>query len=168
MPCYHRLMHAQLDSLPYISQNIYNGIIFPSLMKGWSNRGPAHMLRPYGQIRQEVDPGWRKIRSIRGAFSWYPELKYMYRDCLLFGLISQIWQSFFFINHLLRNLNFNRSARCPQVSRQCPLGLLFMLVFWLNYKKCFYSYTDMKHFEMHKRGIICYAFVQRSKCFISV
>ena len=34
--------------------------------------------------------------------SLYPELKY--RDCLLFGLISQISQSCFMINHLLRNL----------------------------------------------------------------
>ena len=55
----------------------------------------------------------------------HPELKY--RDCLLFGLISQIWQSCFLINHLLRNLTFNRSAHCTQVSDQCPLGLLFIL-----------------------------------------
>ena len=52
-----------------------------------------------------------------------PELKY--RDCLLFGLIPQIWQSCFLINYLLRNLIFNRSAHCTQVSDQCPLGLLF-------------------------------------------
>ena len=63
--------------------------------------------------------------------SSYPELKY--RDCLLFGLISQIWQSCFLINHLLRNLTFNRSPHCTQVSDQCPLGLLF----FRNYtKKC--------------------------------
>ena len=55
--------------------------------------------------------------------SLYPELKYC--DCLLLGLISQIWQSCFLINHLLRNLTFNRSAHCTQVSDQCPLGLLF-------------------------------------------
>ena len=55
--------------------------------------------------------------------SLFPELKY--RDCLLFGLISQIWQSCFLINDLLRNLTFIRSAHCTQVSDQCPLGLLF-------------------------------------------
>ena len=55
--------------------------------------------------------------------SSYPELKYP--DCLLFGLISQIWQSCFLINHLLKNLTLNRSAHCTQVSDQCPLGLLF-------------------------------------------
>ena len=27
---------------------------------------------------------------------------------------------------LLRNLTFNRSAHCTQVSDQCPLGLLFL------------------------------------------
>ena len=36
--------------------------------------------------------------------SLYSELKC--RHCLLFGVISQIWQSCFLINHLLRNLNF--------------------------------------------------------------
>ena len=54
--------------------------------------------------------------------SSYPELKYP--DCLLFGLISQIWRSRFLINHLLKNLTLNRSAHCTQVSDQCPLGLL--------------------------------------------
>ena len=54
--------------------------------------------------------------------SSYHELKH--RDCLLFGLISQIWPSCFLINHLLRNLTFNRSAHCTQESDQCPLGLL--------------------------------------------
>ena len=62
--------------------------------------------------------------------SLYPELKYC--DCLLFGLISQIWQAYFLINHLLRNLTFNRSANCTQVSDQCPLGLLFSLGRGLN------------------------------------
>ena len=57
--------------------------------------------------------------------SSYPELKYP--DCLLFGLISQIWQSCLLINHLLRNLTLNRSAHCTQVSDQCPLGLLFYI-----------------------------------------
>ena len=62
--------------------------------------------------------------------SSYPELKY--RDCLLFGLISKIWQSCFLINHLLRNLTFNRSAHCTQVSDQCPLGLLFRTISYQN------------------------------------
>ena len=30
------------------------------------------------------------------------------------------------LSDLLRNLTFNRSAHCTQVSDQCPLGLLFM------------------------------------------
>ena len=69
--------------------------------------------------------------------SSYPELKY--RDCLLFGLISQIWQSCFLINNWLRNLTFNRSANCTQVSDQCPLGLLFV-IFPNNMAVClFYS-----------------------------
>ena len=29
------------------------------------------------------------------------------------------------LSDLLRNLTFNRSAHCTQVSDQCPLGLLF-------------------------------------------
>ena len=29
------------------------------------------------------------------------------------------------LSDLLRNLTFNRSAHCTQVSNQCPLGLLF-------------------------------------------
>ena len=33
-------------------------------------------------------------------------------------------QSCFLINHLLRNLNFNRSAHCTPVSDQCPFGVL--------------------------------------------
>ena len=68
--------------------------------------------------------------------SSYPELKYP--DCLLFGLISQIWQSCFLINHLLRNLAFNRStsAHCTQVSDQCPLGLLFPNHFQTSHVSC--------------------------------
>ena len=57
--------------------------------------------------------------------SSYPELKN--RDCLLFGVISQIWKSYFLINHLLRNLNFNSRDHCTQVSDQCPLGLLLYI-----------------------------------------
>ena len=30
------------------------------------------------------------------------------------------------LSDLLRNLTFNRSAHCTQVSDQCPLGLLFV------------------------------------------
>ena len=45
-----------------------------------------------------------ECNSNKPNVSSYPELKY--RDCLLFGLILQIWQSCFLINDLLRNLNF--------------------------------------------------------------
>ena len=31
------------------------------------------------------------------------------------------------LSDLLRNLTFNRSAHCTQVSDQCPLGLLFVI-----------------------------------------
>ena len=65
-----------------------------------------------------------ECNSNKPSASSYPELKY--RNCLLFGLISQIWQSCFLINHLLRNLTFKRSAHCTQVSNQCPLGLLLI------------------------------------------
>ena len=66
--------------------------------------------------------------------SSYPELKYS--DCLLFGLISQIWQSFFLINHLLTNLILNSRAHCTQVSDQCPLGLL------LNIRNTFSNFRN--------------------------
>ena len=36
------------------------------------------------------------------------------------------------LSDLLRNLTFNRSAHCTQVSHQCPLGLLFGSAFGLN------------------------------------
>ena len=37
------------------------------------------------------------------------------------------------LSDLLRNLTFNRIARCTQVSDQCPLGLLFITVLsWLG------------------------------------
>ena len=32
------------------------------------------------------------------------------------------------LSDLLRNLTFNRSAHCTQVSDQCPLGLLFLYI----------------------------------------
>ena len=36
------------------------------------------------------------------------------------------------LSDLLRNLTFNRSAHCTQVSDQCPLGLLFVLIIQEN------------------------------------
>ena len=35
------------------------------------------------------------------------------------------------LSDLLRNLTFNRSAHCTQVSDQCPLGLLFIYVYFV-------------------------------------
>ena len=41
------------------------------------------------------------------------------------------------ISNLLRNLTFNRSAHCTQVSDQCPLGLLLQLQWWFVYPDTF-------------------------------
>ena len=57
--------------------------------------------------------------------SSYPDLKYP--DCLLFGLISQIWQSCFLINHLLRNLTLKCSLNSGE--RSVPLGALVLINF---------------------------------------
>ena len=95
---------------------------------GFSARFTKKLIKGGAKIGQWGAPSLKDFffsserNSNKSNASSYPELKY--RDCLLFGLISQIWQSCFLINHLLRNLTFNRSAHCTQVSDQCPLGLL--------------------------------------------
>ena len=96
---------------------------------GFSTRSAERWIQGGAKIGQWGAPSPKdfyfrsECNSNKPNTSSYPELKY--RNCLLFGVIPQIWQSCFLINHLLRNLNFNRSDHCTQVSDQCPLGLLF-------------------------------------------
>ena len=79
-----------------------------------------------------MDPGRRKNRSMRRPFQkdffFIPECNSnnrMHPRIEISWLFDvRIWQSCFLINHLLRNLTFNRSVHCTQVSDQCPLGLL--------------------------------------------
>ena len=94
---------------------------------GYSVRSAQRWIKGGTKIGQWGAPSLRdffrsECNSNKSNASLYPELKY--RDCLLFGLISHIWQSCFLINHLFRNLTFNRSAHCTRVSDQCPLGFL--------------------------------------------
>ena len=102
---------------------------------GFSARSAQRWIQGGTKIGQRGAPSPKdfffrsECNSNKPNASSYPELKY--RDCLLFGLISQIGQSCFLINNLLWNLTFNRSAHCTQVSDQCPLGLLFSTATWL-------------------------------------
>ena len=113
-------------------------VIMTLLMRlGFSARSANRWIQGGAKISQWGAPSPKdffrlECNSNKPNASSYPELKYC--DCLLFGLISQIWQSCFLINHLLRNLTFSRSAHCTQVSNQCPLGLLFK---YSNYLKAF-------------------------------
>ena len=100
-----------------------------------------HALRLFGQIRPEVDPGRRKNRSMRGSFSKRLLLEIgmqqQQTECILVSWI-EISRLFavrcdftnFLINHLLRNLNFNRSNHCTKVGNQCPFGALVSLGTW--------------------------------------
>ena len=113
---------------------------------GFSARSDKRRIQDGAKIGQWEAPSPKdfffrsECNSNKPNASFYLELKY--RDCLLFRLISQIWKSCFLINYLLRNLNFNRSAHCTQVSDQCPLGLLLSsdldLDVWPTYQKPFY------------------------------
>ena len=104
-----------------------------------------HVYRLFGQIYPEVDPGQRKKIGQWGTHS--PKDIFFRSECnsnklnwnipIVCWLISQIWQSCFLINHLLRNLAFNRSAHCTQVSDQCPFGLVALVTLsFMCKKKC--------------------------------
>ena len=113
----------------------------------------AHALRLFGQICPEVDPRRRKNGSIRGPFSkglilqiWMQQQQ---TECILVSWIEILWlfavrtdftNLTVMLLDLLRNLTFNRSAHCTQVSDQCPLGLLLnkKVVHCRNYCVCFY------------------------------
>ena len=47
-----------------------------------------------------------------------------YRHC---SVLTDFTNMAVMLSDLLRNLTFNRSAHCTQVSDQCPLGLLFKI-----------------------------------------
>ena len=54
------------------------------------------------------------------------------------------------LSDLLRNLTFNRSAHCIQVSDQCPLGLLFQNCPVLEFLQV-WSHTGYNYrFKVHK------------------
>ena len=105
--------------------------------QGWSNHGPAHAYRLLGQIRPEVEPRRRKNGSMRGPFSkglLQIGMQHQQTECILVSWIEISWlfvvrtdftNLTVMLSDLLRNLTFNRSAHCTQVSDQCPLGLLF-------------------------------------------
>ena len=115
---------------------------------GFSARFAQRWIQGSAKIGQWGAPSQKdfffrsECNSNKPNASSYHELKY--RDCLLFGLISQIWQSYFLINNLLGNITFNRSANCTQVSDQCPLGLMF---FPFNEKRRDYQNTPRAHFN---------------------
>ena len=105
--------------------------------QGWSNHGPAHAYRLFGQIRPEVEPRRRKNGSMRGPFSkgllLQIRMQQKQTECILVSWIKISWLFAVYtdftnltvmLSDLLRNLTFNRSAHCTQVSDQCPLGLL--------------------------------------------
>ena len=105
---------------------------------GWSNHGPAHAYRLFGQIRPEVEPRRCKNGSMRGPFSkgllLQIGMQQRQTECILVSWIEILWlfavrtdftNLTVMLSDLLRNLTFNRSAHCTQVSDQCPLGLLF-------------------------------------------
>ena len=106
--------------------------------QGWSYHGPAHAYRLFGQIRPEVEPRRRKKGSMRGPFSKGLPLQIgmqqQQTECILVSWIETSWlfavrtdftNLTVMLSDLLRNLTFNRSVHCTQVSDQCPLGLLF-------------------------------------------
>ena len=112
--------------------------------QGWSNHGPAHAYRLFGQIRPEVEPRRRKNGSMRGPFSkgllLQIGMQQQQTECILVSWIEISWlfavhtdftNLTVMLSNLLRNLTFNRSAHCTQVSDQCPLGLLFNINSWL-------------------------------------
>ena len=95
-------------------------------------------IRLFGQIRPEVEPRRRKNRSMRGPFSkgllLQIGMQQQQTECILVSWIELSWlfavrtdftNLTVMLSDLLRNLTFNRSAHCTQVSDQCPLGLLF-------------------------------------------
>ena len=108
------------------------------IWQGWSNHCPAYAFRLFGQIHPEVDPRRRKNGSTRGPFSkgllLQIGMQQQQTECILVSWIEISWlfavqtdilNLIVMFSDLLRNLTFNRSAHCTQVSDQCPLGLLF-------------------------------------------
>ena len=92
---------------------------------------------------------WHKNRSMRGLFPKGLLLQIgmqiqQQTECILvswieisrlFAVWTDITNVAVMLSDLLRNLTFNRSAHCIQVSDQCPLGLLFGLR-WKNEILC--------------------------------
>ena len=50
------------------------------------------------------------------------------------------------LSDLLRNLTFNRSAHCTQVSDQCPLGLLFNQILHTGHSDKIMEFAIILHF----------------------
>ena len=106
--------------------------------QGWSNHGPAHAYKLFGQIRPEVEPRRRKNRSMRGPFSkrllLQIGMQQQQTECILVSWIEISWlfavhtdftNLTVMLSNLLRNLTFNRSAHCTQVSDRAPWGSCF-------------------------------------------
>ena len=51
----------------------------------------------------------------------------------IFAVLTDFTNMAVMLFDLLRNLTFNRSTHCPQVSDQCPLGLLFLSILWRKF-----------------------------------
>ena len=77
-----------------------------------------------GLFLQRTSSSDRNCSSNKPNAPPYPELKYRHCCC-------SDW--FHKYGSLLRNLSFNRSAPCTQVSDQCPLGLLLLFSFNIFY-----------------------------------
>ena len=93
--------------------------------------------RLFRQIRPGVEPRRRKNGSMRGLFSkgllLQIGMQQQQTECILISWIEISWlfavrtdftNLTVMLSDLLRNLTFDRSAHCTQVSDQCPLGLL--------------------------------------------
>ena len=134
--------------------------------QGWSNHGLAHAYRLFRQIRPEVEPRRRKNGSMRGPFSkgllLQIRMQRQQTECILVSWIEISWlfavhtdftNLTVMLSDLLRNLTFNRSAHCTQVSDQCPLGLLFFFSLTCDKK-------DLNEFSFH-------TVIMKLVCFIS-
>ena len=97
-----------------------------------------HMLIGFlGRSAQRWNQGGAKMDQWGAPFPKDFGMQQQQTECILVSWIEISWlfavRTYFtnltvMLSDLLRNLTFNRSAHCTQVSDQCPLGLLFYLV----------------------------------------
>ena len=129
--------------------------------KGWSNHGPAHAYRLFSQISIEVYPLRHKKKVNEGphlqrssSSDQNATATNRMHPRILNWNIAIVCRSYWFHKYgshasdLLRNLTFQGSTRCTQVSDQYPLGLLLWTKYGIYFFFRKYISSPVQYFQI--------------------